>query len=131
MNNKLLVPLLLLVMLFIPFNVFAEECKQDSTKIESIELKEKSKNVEELSPAAIVKNKINLDVKMYDVGDYIEYKLKVYNGSNKNFYFDSSSLNISSDYSDYFLDYKDKSNKIEPGSKKTVYLVVKYKKKVE
>ena len=111
--------------------VHAEECNQNSIKIKSISVKDKSEYVEELNEVTFKDNRINLDLKMYDVGDYIEYELKVKNESDENFYFDENSLNINSNYFDYSLSYKDNSNKIEPNKEKIIYLKVQYKKEVE
>ena len=57
---------LLIVLLFIPYIVKAN----DNLIIESIELEELSPYVEELTPVSIDNNRINLDLKMYAVGDY-------------------------------------------------------------
>ena len=111
--------------------VNAEECKNNSIKIQSISLKDKSEYTEELSKTTFENNKINLDLKMYDVGDYIEYELKVKNDSLDNYYFDEKSLNINSNYFDYSLYYKDNSNRIGPNTEKTIYLKVQYKREVE
>ena len=59
---------------------------------------------------------------MYDVGDYIEYELKVKNDSNEDYYLNKDSLDINSDYFEYFITFSDNSNKIEPNTEKTIYL---------
>ena len=131
MKNLKIFLTILLCILLLPCIVNAEVCNQNSIKLKSIKAKEKSEYTEELTEATIDNNKINLDLKMYDVGDYIEYTLKVKNESDENFYFDENSLNIKSNYFDYSLSYKDNSNKIEPNTEKTIYLKVQYKKEVE
>ena len=123
--------IIIIIILLLPFMVNAEECNQNSIKIQSIAIKDKSKYTEELSKTTFENNKINLDLKMYDVGDYIEYELKVKNDSDEKYFFDEKSLNINSNYFDYSLSYKDNSNKIEPNTEKTIYLKVQYKKEVE
>ena len=123
--------IIIIIILLLPFMVSAEECNSSSIEIKDINVKDKSKYVEELSKSTIKDNKINLDLKMYDIGDYIEYELKVKNESKENFYFDEKSLNINSVYFDYSLSYKDNSNRIEPNTEKTIYLKVKYNKEVE
>ncbi len=127
---KLLVVLLLYIIL-LPFMVNAEECNQNSIKIQSISVKDKSEYVEELNDATFDTNKINLDLKMYDVGDYIEYELKVKNESNEDYYLNKDSLNINMDYFEYSISFNDNSNKIEPNTEKTIYLRVEYKNEVE
>ena len=125
---------LLFIIMFtlcLPLMVNAEECNSRNIKIKNVEVKGKSEYVEELSDSTFENNRLNLDLKMYDVGDYIEYKLKVKNDSNENYYFNKDSLNINSDYFDYYISYKDNSNKIEPNEEKIIYLKVQYKKEVE
>ena len=131
MSKIKLVVVILICILLLPFMVNAEECNQNSIKIQSISLKDKSEYTEELSKTTFKNNKINLDLKMYDIGDYIEYELKVKNESKENFYFDEKSLNINSNYFDYSLSYKDNSNKIEPSTEKIIYLKVQYKREVD
>jgi len=131
MKKLRIILLILLFIMFIPFVVNAKECNLGSIKIESIDLKDKSEYVEELSPTTVENNKINLNLKMYEVGDYIEYKLKVKNTFNEEFYFDKDSLNINSDYFDYSISYKDNSNIVKANSEKDIVVKVQYKKEVE
>ena len=62
------------------------ECKKDNITIKSIQLKDKASYVEEVSPTIVDTNKIDMDLKMYEVGDYVEYKLNVSNTSDENYY---------------------------------------------
>lgn len=71
---------LLLIIFLLPIFVNAEDKK---IVLKSIDFSDKSENVEEVTPASIVDGKIALDLKMYEVGDYIEYKVKVKNNSNE------------------------------------------------
>ena len=132
MKNIIIITLcIFLFILFIPFVVNAENCRTNSIKIKSISMKSKSKNTEELSKVTIENNKINLNLKMYDVGDFIEYKLVLDNISDEVYYFDKDSFNIDSNYFDYEIIYRDDSSRIEPNSKNIVYLKIVYKKEVE
>ena len=131
MNKVKMLFLLFLFLLLLPFMVNAKECKKNSIKINEISVEDKSEYTEQLTDVTFKDNKINLDLKMFDVGDYIEYKLNVENTSDDVYYFDSNSLNINSNYFDYLLSYEGNTNKIEPNSEKTVFLKVKYKKEVE
>ena len=130
-NNIIITLCIFLFILFIPFVVNAENCKTNSIKIKSISMKSKSKNTEELSKVTIENNKINLNLKMYDVGDFIEYKLVLDNVTDEVYYFDKDSFNIDSNYFDYEIIYRDDSSRIEPNSKNIVYLKIVYKKEVE
>ena len=131
MNKIKIFITIFLCILFIPFLVHAEECNPSNIKIKDIDIKDKSEYVEELSDTTFKDNKLNLDLKMYDVGDYIEYELKVKNDSNEDYYLNKDSLDINSDYFEYFITFSDNSNKIEPNTEKTIYLRVEYKKEVE
>ena len=132
MKNIIIITLcIFLFILFIPFVVNAENCRTNSIKIKSISMKNKSKNTEELSKVTIENNKINLNLKMYDVGDFIEYKLVLDNITDEVYYFDKDSFNIDSNYFDYEIIYRDDSRRIEPNSKNIVYLRIVYKKEVE
>ena len=132
MKKCILILVSIIIFMCIPSMVIAKDtCSLDNIKIESIELKDKTDIVIENSTVSIDNKMINLDLKMYEVGDYVEYELRVKNNSNDNFYFDEKSLNINSNYFDYSLSYKDNSNRIEPNTEKTIYLKVKYNKEIE
>ena len=131
MKKSIIILFVFFSMLIIPFITNAEECSNDSVKIQSISIKDKSEYVEELSDTTFKDNKLNLDLKMYDVGDYIEYELKVKNDSNEDYYLNKDSLDINSDYFEYSITFSDNSNKIEPNTEKTIYLRVEYKNEVE
>ena len=107
--KKYLIPILLFIM-FIPFMVNAETCDTSSITIDSINVDNISGNAEELSSATISGKKINLDLKLYDPGDSIEYTLSVKNTSSEDFYFDEESLKLNTDYIEYEFSYDDNSN---------------------
>ena len=120
----------LLLVLFLPFSVYAETCDSSSIKLESIEPCSIIGNVEEVSPATINGKQINLDLKLYDPGDSIVYNLKVKNDSNEDFYFDEQSLKLNTDYLEYEFIYDDNSNIVSAGEEKNIKLRVNYKNKV-
>ncbi len=121
---------ILLFVLFMPFIVNAESCNSSSITIDSIELGNISGNAEELSDASVDGKKINLDLKLYDLGDSIEYVLSLKNHSNEDFYFDEESLKLNTDYIGYEFSYDDNSNIVKAGESKTIKLKVEYKNKV-
>ena len=123
--------LLIICILLLPLMVNAEECSSSIIKVKYITVKDKSEYVEELKNTTFKDNKLNLNLKMYDVGDYIEYELKVKNDSNEDYYLNKDLLDINSDYFNYSISFSDNSNKIEPNTEKTIYLKVQYKKEVE
>ncbi len=118
---------IMLVVILIPLFVNAESCDPSSITIGSIELTNKHGNAEELNQASIDGKKVNLDLKLFDVGDYVEYELKVKNTSDEDFYFDENSLNFNADYVTYeFVD----SNVVEAGKENTIKLKVEYSNEV-
>ncbi len=131
-NSKILFLTFIFLMPFLIFNVSAKDiCDFSKIEVEDVSVKEKSNNTIEVSKAEFKDNKINLDLKMFDVGDYIEYKIKIKNTSADDYYFDNNLLNINSNYFDYSLVNNDGSNIVKGNSDKVVYLKVVYKKEVE
>ncbi len=127
--KKILFPILLFAM-FVPFVVCAKTCDSSSIKIESIEINSKNGNAEEIKKAKINGNRVNLNIKLYDPGDSIEYNLKVKNTSKEDYFFDEKSLKLNTKYLEYNFNYDDNSNVIEARKDKNVQLKVEYKNKV-
>lgn len=124
--------MLIFVLSFIVFPIFAKAstCDINSIIIDSITLNKIYGTAEELSPAVIDNNKINIDIKFHDPGDAIEYSFIVKNVSDEGFYFDESSLVNNTDYVEYVFSHDGDSSLIKPGEVRTTKLVVKYKNKV-
>ena len=125
---KLLI--LFFVFLFIPFFINAETCNQNSVKVESIDLVNKTKGVEEKSEASINNNKILLNLSMDEVSDVVEYKLVIKNTSKEDFILDNNSFNSKTDYIKYTIKTEDNSNVIKGNSEKEVLLKLEYEKEV-
>ena len=125
--NKIL---LILIMMFIPYMVYAESCDVDSISINSVTVEEKTDNVTEISKPEINNNSINLDLSMSDVGDNIKYKIEINNNTKEDYELDKNSFNLNSEYMDYTLEFEDNSNIIKSNSSKIVYLSVEYKNEV-
>ena len=79
--KKIIYIILLLVLAFIPFECLAKTCNPNDIKINSIIVKEKSENVLEVEPATINGMKLNLNINMYTINDYIIYSVNVKNNS--------------------------------------------------
>ena len=121
--------LILLLVLFIPFFCYAEECNKNDIKIESIELSDIRGNAEELSSSNNNNNKINLNTKMNVIGDNITYKVLIKNTSSTDYTFDKNTL--TKDYLSYDITYEDDSNIIKPDEEKVIYLRLSYDNKPE
>lgn len=121
---------LLLIVLFIPLVVNAEECDNDKVSISSITLENKSGNVEELNDANISNNSINLDLNMSNIGDNIKYRIIIKNDSNNDYLLNKKSVKVSSNYVDYNIESSDNTNIFKSKTAKAFYLNVLYKNQV-
>ncbi|MBR6137083.1 MAG: hypothetical protein IKQ06_02915 [Bacilli bacterium] len=128
--KKIIYIILLLVLAFIPFECLAKTCNPNDIKINSIIVKEKSENVLEVEPATINGMKLNLNINMYTINDYIIYSVNVKNNSSEDYYLDKNGIKSISDYLDYELVFEDKSNVIKANTSKILYITIKYKTKV-
>jgi len=127
--KKVIISIILLITL-IPSIVFAEECDIEKLTIESIKINTKTDNVIEKSEPIINGRNINLDLKMFEVGDSIEYEMIVKNDSNEDYELDKTSISANSDYIEYTFDTNSDSNIIKKGETKKVILKVSYKNEV-
>ncbi len=118
------------LMMLIP-NVAAKEiCDIDKISIESLSLEEVSDNVKENKEATASGLTINLNLSMLGVGDMVKYKMIIKNNLNEDFKLDNKNFSINSNYIEYSINFDNNSNIVKANSKKTVYLIVKYKNEV-
>ena len=68
-------------MLLIPFIVLAEECDISKITITSMEQSSIEGNTEEIEEPTFQDRSINLNLKLYDVGDSITYNMTIKNDS--------------------------------------------------
>ena len=130
MKNNNIVVFLVLLLIF-PFSVYSEEkCGISDLKLENIEINNKSNNTDDIRSAIAVDNKVNIDLKMYDVSDFIEYKITAKNNSKNKYYIDKELLKSSTDYVNYEISAIDNSEIIEPNEAKSFILKVIYYKEV-
>ena len=127
MKNKIL--LLIISLLLIPTFVYAKDtCNDNDIKIKSITLKELNGFSEEIQESSVNNNTINLNLKMYDVGDSSTYDITVENTSNEDYYFTKDSMKMENDYLEYSL--KNDSELIPAKEEKAIELKVSYKNKI-
>ena len=127
---KKFIIMILLCVLILPFMVNANECDNDKISITSISIDD-FKNTEELTEASANGLDINLHLKMFEVDDFITYKIVVKNDSDTDYKLDSSSFNVSSDYVDYIVESSDDSYIIKANSSKEISLKVVYSNEVD
>ncbi len=127
MRIKKIFSFIFLMFLFIPLIVEAEVCDNDSIKLLSIDFEEKTEGVEE--SAEIVDNIIKLDAKLFEVNDYIKYKVVIKNDSDEDYKINGPISNSDNTIS-YQIVSEDNSNIIKKNETKEVYLIVTYTNKV-
>lgn len=131
MKLKGLFLLLLSFIIIFPISVSSDEqCDAKSIKIESIEINDKANFVLDNNKEQVIDNTINLDLRMFNVDDYIEYKIMLKNNSNNNFSISKDSLSLNLDYINYKIKASDNSNTINANETKTLFLRVSYAKEV-
>ena len=121
----------LLILLLIPFIVFAEDCDVSKITITSMEQNSIEGNTEVISEPTFRDRNINLNLKMYDVGDSITYDMTIKNDSDEDYMIDEDTFKTDSDYIEYSLVTNDNSNVVKAKSSKSLALVVTYKKEVD
>ena len=85
--------LLLLIIMFIPCIVNAEECDTSKVNISAISLAE-SNNTDEIEEATAEGKNINLNLGMSNVGDSIRYRIIITNDSNDDYLLDKNSVKV-------------------------------------
>ncbi len=122
--------ILLFIILLIPFIVYGESCNQDDIVIDNFTMTDLNGSVREKVDGFAEGKTINLNLNLYDVGDYAEYSFTIKNVSSSDYYFDENSLISGSNYVDYEFVYDDDSSVIKAGEEKNVKLKVIYKNQV-
>ena len=121
--------LVIVFLLLFPNIVLAKDiCDSNNIKIKSITLKETNGFAEEKEESSISNNNINLNLKMYDVGDSSIYNITIENTSNEEYYFTKNSMKLENDYLEYSL--LTDSEVIPAKNKKTIELKITYKKQI-
>lgn len=127
MKNKLI---LFFILLLLPMFVYAETCNNNDVVIKDLELVNITGLAVELEEAELVDSKIIADVKMYEVGDSIEYKFTVENESENEYTIDTRNLVNIDPYVNYVIDSEDHSNKIKKSSSKEFTITATYANEV-
>ena len=117
--------IVLLIILLIPFNVFAETCDPSGITIQSIEMIGKSDGSNELNSATANGTNINLDISFTKVNDYINYKLIIKNNTEDECVLDESMFNKNYKNVEYKISTSNKT--ITAGSTKEIVLSVSLK----
>ena len=95
---------LLLILLLTPFAVYAATCDQKDISITKIEVLDSEGNAVEKEDASFEGNKVNLNLRFDEVGDFIEYEVVVKNNSKDEYILTKRSFDQLSNYIDYSLE---------------------------
>lgn len=124
-NFKLIIFLMLLLF---PFITNAEE---NDIKIKNIELVEKSEKVVELENAKFEGLEVWLNLKFFELNDSAKYKLVIENTSDKEYKINNNGEIFTEEkYISYTFEFEDTDEIFEPGSERTMYIIVKYETEV-
>ena len=117
---------ILLLLLLIPTIVLA---KVNVVEVTSIELEEKSPNVEIIDETVIEGSNLSFNNKFYEVNDYIKYKVVIKNTSGEDIDIVKTKDSIQTKYFLYDADMGS-IKKIKKNEEKDLILIVKYNTKV-
>ena len=121
--------ILILLFLFIPFIVYADNnCKEGTISIKEVSLSSKSPKTVVIGEPSIVGNQVNVDIKFFELNDYVEYNVLVKNNSNEEVKFNKYNFNIDSDYIGYSVESK--NSVILPNETSLILLKIYYKNEV-
>ncbi len=122
--------LILIILLFIPFMVYAESCETNKVTISNISLVENSNGVIEVSDASINNNQVFLNLKFKNLNDSVKYKLTIKNDSKEDYEIGNNIINSNYEYMTYELKAEDNVNIIKSGTSKEATLSIVYRNQV-
>ena len=117
--------LFLLLLLIVPFIVKADS----GLIIEKIEYDSKTDLAEVVEEPTFEENKINLNVRFYNLNDYIKYKITLKNDTDKDYEI-SSEVDLTEYITIGFEPLDSNDNLLKSNSTKTVYFIIKYANEV-
>lgn len=117
--------LIVLGLIIIPLGVLAKD--NNSIQIETISINKKNGSVEEVSKPLINNQKLSFNLIMYNVGDYVEYNVRLKNNSKENYYINEDTIVEKSNNIKYKIDYDD-TNILKPNNSKTIRIKIIYNK---
>ena len=121
---------IILFILIIPTIVIAGSCNPNDIEIKTVTLSKVMGNATEVTAASIDNKTLDLDVKLYDPNDYMEYTITVKNNGTEDYYIKEEDLN-NDQYHKYEFVHENDSYKIEPNEEKEITLRVSYIDRVE
>ena len=121
---------IILFILIIPTVVLAGTCNPSDIEIKNVTLSKTLGTGEEVTAASVDNKSINLDVKLNNPNDYMEYTITVKNNGTEDYYIKEADFN-NDQYLKYEFVHENDSFKIEPGEEKEITLRVSYIDRVE
>ena len=126
--KRLLKVVLLFILLFPTLVLGKDTCNPNDIVIKNISISDTEGYAEENTPSSIDNNKIITNLKMYKVGDSIEYNIQVENTSDEDYYFNDKSIKMDTEYLEYSI--VNNEELIPAKTTKTVQLKVTYTKQI-
>ena len=120
--------LLFLLILLIPFMVFAAD---DNITIKSVNLVDKSPDASLIEEPTFKGNTVNFDIHFSKVTDYLEYEVVIHNGTNDTYIIEEQSVVDDDKTFKYFTEIVDGKNTVKSGEDVTMVLGIKYDSKID
>ena len=120
-----------IILLLVPLLVMAEDCDNNDIILNEIIKVDSKGGAEETEIAKIENNIINLNLKMYEIGDSISYKVTISNNSNEDYMIDPDSFKTEKDYIEYSITTDDNTNIVKAKKNKDLLLTIKYKNELD
>ena len=128
---KKLILFLIIIIIISPIMVYAiDSCDSKDIEIESVELKKLTGNAVEGESAKIENGKLITNLSFATVGDSVQYKLRINNKSNEDYYFDEKSIKSKTEYIDYEVFYDDNNSIVKKKSSKVVNVKISYSREI-
>ena len=121
---------IILFILVIPTVVLAGTCNPSDIEIKSVTLSKTLGTAEEVTAASVDNKSINIDVKLNNPNDSMEYDITVKNNSTEDYYIKEQDFN-NNQYLKYEFVHENNSIKIAPSEEKDITLRVSYVDRVE
>ena len=121
---------IILFILIIPTVVLAGTCNPSDVEIKTVTLSRTMGTGEEVTAASVNNKSINLDVKLNNPNDYMEYTITVKNNGTEDYYIKEADFN-NDQYLKYEFVHENGTYKIEPNTEKEITLRVSYIDRVE
>ena len=128
--KKYLLTIILFILIIPTVVLAASTCNPGDIEIKSVTLSKTLGTAEEVTAASVDNKSINIDVKLNNPNDSMEYDITVKNNSTEDYYIKEQDFN-NDQYLKYEFVHENNSIKIAPSEEKDITLRVSYVDRVE